>query len=58
MVVHMKKPFSAYKHGGYTATAVLPGESGAEFEKLHRDIIAELDPVGALEEEPLRTLRG
>jgi len=37
MVVHMKKPFSAYKHGGYTATAVSPGESGAEFEKLHRD---------------------
>jgi hypothetical protein len=34
----------ALKHGAYSATAVLPGESRAEFEKLHRDLIAELTP--------------
>jgi hypothetical protein len=41
----------ALKHGAYSATAVLPGESRAEFEKLHRDLIAELDPNGALEND-------
>ena len=36
----------ALKHGAYSATAILPGESQAEFEKLHRDTIAEwIHPV-------------
>ena len=40
----------ALKHGGYSSTAVLPGENRAEFEKLHQALIAELAPTGALEE--------
>jgi hypothetical protein len=31
----------ALKHGAYSATTVLPGESRAAFEKLHRGLIAE-----------------
>ena len=45
----------ALKHGAYSATAVLPGESRAAFEKLHRDLIAELTPSGVLEDILLRT---
>jgi hypothetical protein len=41
----------ALKHGAYTATAVLPGESRAAFEKLHRDLIAEYAPSGVLEDD-------
>ena len=41
----------ALKHGAYSATAVLPGESRAEFEKLHRDLMAEFTPSGALEDD-------
>ena len=41
----------ALKHGAYSATAVLPGESRAEFEKLHRGLIAELVPSGVLEDD-------
>ena len=41
----------ALKHGAYSATAVLPGESRAAFEKLHRDLIDELNPSGVLEDE-------
>ena len=40
----------ALKHGAYSAIAVLPGESRAEFEKLHRDLMAEFTPSGALED--------
>ena len=35
----------ALKHGAYSATAVLPGERRAAFEKLHRGLIAELNSV-------------
>ena len=41
----------ALKHGAYSATAVLPGESRAAFEKLHRDLIAEFNPSGVLEND-------
>ena len=41
----------ALKHGAYSATAVLPGESRAAFEKLHRDLIAEFNPSGVLEDD-------
>jgi hypothetical protein len=41
----------ALKHGAYSAMNVLPGESRAAFEKLHRDLIAEYNPSGVLEEE-------
>ena len=40
----------ALKHGAYSATAILPGERRAAFEKLHRDLIAELNPSGVLED--------
>jgi hypothetical protein len=46
----------ALKHGAYSATAVLPGESQAEFEKLHRDTIAELAPSGVVENDIIMTL--
>jgi hypothetical protein len=45
----------AVKHGAYSATAVLPGESRAEFEKLHRGLIAELVPSGVLEDDIVMT---
>jgi len=46
----------ALKHGGYSATAVLPGESVAKFNQLHRDLISELDPTGPLEEDTVETI--
>jgi len=46
----------AVKHGAYSATAVLPGESRAEFEKLHRGLIDELAPSGVLEDDIVLTI--
>ena len=46
----------AVKHGAYSATALLPGESPAEFEKLHRDLIAEFAPFGVLEDDIVMTM--
>ena len=46
----------ALKHAGYAATAVLPGEDPAAFEKLHQDLIAELRPDGALENDTVATI--
>jgi len=46
----LKKRPPALKHGAFSSTAVLPGENPAEFEKLYQALIAELVPVGALEE--------
>ena len=40
----------ALKHGAYAATAVLPGESRAAFENLHRGLIAEYAPSGVHEQ--------
>ena len=51
MSVHFKTFHPALKHAGYSATTLLPGEDKAAFEKLHRELIAELAPVGALEED-------
>lgn len=56
MPVRVKKPHPAIKHGGYSATSILPGEDAAEFHKLHRDLIAELAPNGALEDEIVATI--
>lgn len=44
-----KKP-AALTHGIYSATAVLPGEDQAAFDKLHRDLIAEWLPNGVFED--------
>jgi hypothetical protein len=51
-----KKPHAAFKHGAYSATAVLPGEDEDAFRELHQKIIAELAPVGALEEDLVGTI--
>src|SRR5215475_14228801 len=51
MSVRFKKIHPALKHAGYSATALLPGEDRTAFEKLHRALIAEFTPVGALEED-------
>jgi hypothetical protein len=54
--VHFKKFPPALKHAGYSATTLLPGENRAAFEKLHRALVAELVPVGALEEDVVADL--
>ena len=56
MPVGVKKSHPALKHGGYAATTILPGESEAEFEKLHRDLIAHFSPNGALENDTVATM--
>jgi hypothetical protein len=56
MAVRVKKSHPALKHGGYSSTTILPGESVAEFEKLHRELVVELAPNGALEEDIVATM--
>ncbi len=51
-----KKDHSALKHAGYSATTILPGESTAEFETLHQNVITELNPNGALEDDIVATM--
>ena len=51
-----KKYHSALKHGGYSVTCILPGESPAEFEKQHQELIAEFSPNGALENDIVATV--
>ena len=46
----------ALKHGIYSATTILPGESSAAFAKLRRDIIAELAPTGPLEHDTVESI--
>jgi len=41
----------ALKHGAYSAMGVLPGENRAEFEKLHRELVNNFSPSGALEND-------
>ena len=49
MVSRVKLTHPALKHGAYSSLAVLPGEDRAEFEKKHRQLIAEYSPSGPLE---------
>jgi hypothetical protein len=51
MLTRFNKVHPALKHAGYSATTLLPGEDSAAFEKLHRALIAEFNPTGALEED-------
>ena len=51
MPTRFNKVHPALKHAGYSATTLLPGEDAAAFEKLHRAVIAEFSPAGALEED-------
>jgi hypothetical protein len=52
----MKKRFAAIKHGAYSAMTILPGESAAEFEQLHQQLICEWNPNGVLETETIAAL--
>ena len=45
----VKRSHPALKHGAYSVTGVLPGESQADFEKLHRDLISDHAPAGVHE---------
>jgi hypothetical protein len=54
--VREKKRHSALKHGGYSTIGLLPGESPAEFDKLHKDLVEELAPVGPLEHDVVLTV--
>jgi hypothetical protein len=56
LVSKFKGRHPALKHGAYSATALLPGEDAAEFEKLHQALIAELAPSGALEDDMVATM--
>jgi hypothetical protein len=56
MSIRTKKFSPALKHGGYSATALLPGEDPAAFEKLHTDLVAELVPNGPLEGDAVATI--
>jgi hypothetical protein len=51
MLVVVENAHPALKHGGYSATTILPGEDAAAFENLHRALIGELSPKGVLEED-------
>jgi len=51
VAVRFKKASPALKHGGYSATGLLPGEDRAAFEKLHLELRAEYRPDGPLEED-------
>src|SRR5215831_2832667 len=56
MLTRFNKVHPALKHAGYSATTLLPGEDSAAFETLHRALIAEFTPVGALEEDIIADL--
>jgi hypothetical protein len=56
MSLQIKKLHAALKHGAFSATAILPGEDPAAFKKTHEDIIAELAPDGALEDDIVWTI--
>ena len=56
MTVPVKKRRNALKHAGYSATSILPGESAADFEKLHQALISEFNTTGALENEIVASL--
>jgi len=56
MAVRVKKPHPALKHGGYSATGLLPGESAEELEKLRQKVINDIAPNGALEDDIAATL--
>src|SRR2546427_13135759 len=51
MLTRLNKVPPALKHAVYSATTLLPGEDSAAFATLHRGLIAEFTPVGALEED-------
>jgi hypothetical protein len=55
MSVRIKRALAAIRHGGYS-TNLLPGESAADFEELHRQLISEWKPNGAYEKAEIANL--
>ena len=45
------KSKNSVPHGAFSATAILPGEDPAALKELHQKLIAELAPLGALEDD-------
>ena len=56
MPIPAKRVPPALKHGAYSKFVLLPGEDPAEFEELHRDLIADLAPNGRMEEETVASI--
>ncbi len=52
----VKKLHPALQHAAYSATTILPGESATEFEKLHKDLVAEFNPDGPSESDIVETM--
>ena len=44
------------RNGVYSMIAVLPGEDQSAYDRLHRDLVDELKPVGALEKDQVDTI--
>jgi hypothetical protein len=55
MAVNKKLP-PALRHGAYSTMSVLPGESVAEFEELHRRLMADWGGGGDLEDDTIATM--
>ncbi len=51
MTIRVNRVPTAFKHGLYSSTTVLPGEDPEAFEKLHRDLITEFNPNGPFESD-------
>jgi hypothetical protein len=56
MAVRGKKMHPALKHAGYSAATLLPGEDRAAFENLHKQLTAEFQPIGALEDDVVASM--
>jgi|ERR1700722_2559159 hypothetical protein len=53
---NIKRSFPPLKHGAYAKMDVLPGERLADFEKLHQEVIDDLQPSGPLENDIVLTI--
>lgn len=51
MAGRQQNKFGALKHGAYAATAILPGEDRAAFDKLQKNLVTEFAPSGAFEKQ-------
>jgi hypothetical protein len=50
------KHHNAYRHGLFSRTTIVPGESPEEFEALHSDLVREWMPDGATEEDAVLSI--
>jgi hypothetical protein len=51
-----KKPGNALAHGYYSTDVILPWESKSAFRKLHKEMLTEFKPAGAIEQELVHDL--